>query len=281
MDGIQEKQIEKKGRFIIQDLKEEKKNYSRIRHYSFKNDSKIFLIFQSFEEEDNYNKNNNFCYIYSHKNNSWINFSDFWNFENSKKKILKSEKDLNKKLFKYRETEKEKEKEENIFYNKIIINPLKEKKFSIKNISQLNIEENEHFFFFNLLKIKKNNNILNNNVSLTKRNKIRSNSTKFYFDLINGNPLKKNNNNSLFQKKEKLNSNNKIHVISNKILQNNFTKKYFNFTDYLNFTGFKKYNQNLLKIKQSCKGEFIEKKKKKFHILKIQNCINFTLNIKW
>jgi hypothetical protein len=46
-----EKQIEKKGRFIIQEVIEEKKYSTRVRHGSIKGDTKMLDTFQSFEEE--------------------------------------------------------------------------------------------------------------------------------------------------------------------------------------------------------------------------------------
>ena len=61
-----EKQIEKKGRFIIQEVIEEKKYCTRVRHSSIKGDTKMFITFQSFDEElENLDKN--FCYIFSQK----------------------------------------------------------------------------------------------------------------------------------------------------------------------------------------------------------------------
>ena len=278
-----EKQVEKKGRFIIQEVIEEKRSSPRVRHGSIKGDSKIFITFQSFEEDDEILENN-FCYVYSHSYKLWLNFSEFWNYENSKKKIFKNENDFNKKLFKYREKETEKEKG-NIYLNNIL-SPLKERQLTI-NIGELETKDIYETNFNNILSPtpKKITNLLQlkKNISNSPRHKIsRSNSSKFFFELYNN--LKKGN--SLFQpsNKDQPRSNSKIHVISNKLLRTSSYVPKFNLNindfPYTSFTGVGKYNEKFLKIKECHRGEFIENKKKFFHILEINNCMSFSLNIK-
>ena len=76
-----EKQVEKKGRFIIQEVIEEKRSSPRVRHGSIKGDSKIFITFQSFEEDGEILENN-FCYVYFHSYKLCLNFSDFFYYVN-------------------------------------------------------------------------------------------------------------------------------------------------------------------------------------------------------
>lgn len=282
-----EKQIEKKGRFIIQEVIEEKKYSTRVRHGSIKGDTKMFVTFQSFEEElENLDKN--YCYIFSHSNNSWINFIDFWNYENERKRIFKNEKEFDKKLFKYRESSID-EKNENIFLPKII-NPLNERQLTI-NIGELetdNLYNNNIKTLLspipikrtNILQMKTNFTTLQNNSPHQKL--IRSNSSNF-FELYNN--LKRRGN-TLIQplNKEKSRSNSKIHVISNTLLRtsSHLSKFNLNINDYFGktFTGVGRYNEKFLKIKECNKGEIIENKKKFFKILEINNCMSFSLNIK-
>ena len=280
-----EKQIEKKGRFIIQEVIEEKKYSTRVRHGSIKGDTKMFITFQSFEEElDNVDKN--FCYIFSHSNNSWINFIDFWKYENEKKRIFKDENEFDKKIFKYRESIDEKN-EKGFLSN--ITNPLNERQLTI-NLGEL---ETENIYNNNIKSLlspitKKRSNILQiktnfNNfpISSPRQKMIRSNSSNYY-ELYN--KLKKRGS-TLFQplNKEKTRSSSKIHVISNTLFRTSSHLSKFNLhiNDYIGktFTGVGRYNEKFLKINECNNGEIIENKKKFFNILEINNCMSFSLNI--